>query len=447
MTIYNNGGRVFAGVLLALLLQAFAPGAVAWTTSRHYIWNDSQSSSNGQSAGTCVYTYPDSLPFSVPRSIIADNSVPLGSIIGAWSYADFNVTFSISCSGSGIESETWKIAGTDAAVSIMDPSYALAGLGFNLAGANAGNGILKTSVEGVGIQFFIKSDTSLLGNNAADFPYIRLSGFDVCGGAIFAATGVEHEFCGPTSGQAGMVLRMLDTRTEGGVTRWFMPTSSLTFSLRAELIKTGPVTAYGPLSVSHLFNSWMAPAPANVNTNPPTHFLSGSGITLVRPTCKLSTQRSPHYSLNMGEWSANTIAQSGEPAFGLKIPLQLDLECVGMAENVRMRFEDAGASPLATHNISLYDAAAGNKIDGLEIELLYGDAHVDINGPAINLGNHGSTVLVTGAGSDKVYTLTSTSYSRATLQARYIQRAAITRSNIPYTGPVTGTVNLFMVYD
>lgn len=432
---------MFAGVLLALLLQTLAPQVLAWTASRHYIWNDSQSSSNGQSAGTCVYTYPDSLPFSVPRSIIADNSVPVGTILWSGGYAELNLTFSVSCIGSGIESETWKTAGTDASVGLLDADNALAGLGFNLAGANAGNGILSTSVDGVGIRFFIQSDASPLGGNAADFPYIRLSGFDVCGGAIFAATGVEYEFCGPSSGQAGMVVRMLSSRTGNGATRWFMPTTSAAFSLRADLIKTGTVTAYGPLSVSHLFNGWMAPAPANVNTNPSTHFLGGTGVTLVRPTCKLSTQRSTNYTVNMGAWTAH----ASVPAFGPEVALQLELECNGMAESVRMRFEDAGASPLASGNISLYDAAGGAKIDGLEIELLQNSAHIDVNGAAVNLGSYG--IGTTAGSGDKIFAIPSTSYTPLPLQARYAQRAEITRSNIPYTGPIVGTVNLFMVYD
>ncbi len=61
-----------------------------------------------------------------------------------------------------------------------------------------------------------------------------------------------------------------------------------------------------------------------------------------------------------------------------------------MAENIRMRFEDAGASPLPVSNIGLYDAAGGHKIDGLEIELRYNGNHIDVNGSAVNIGSYGS---------------------------------------------------------
>jgi hypothetical protein len=46
-----------------------------------------------------------------------------------------------------------------------------------------------------------------------------------------------------------------------------------------------------------------------------------------------------------------------------------------------------------------------------------------------------------------MFAVPSTSFVPITFQARYIQRAMITRSAVNYTGPVSGTVNLFMVYD
>jgi hypothetical protein len=116
-----------------------------------------------------------------------------------------------------------------------------------------------------------------------------------------------------------------------------------------------------------------------------------------------------------------------------------------MAENVRMRFEDAGASPLPVGNLSLYDAAGGNKIDGLEIELRYNGNHIDINGSAVDIGSYGSGA--TSVAGDKIFAASSASFMPITFQARYIQRATIARAGVNYTGPVSGTVNLFMVYD
>ncbi|NYY80104.1 hypothetical protein DMH27_00920 [Raoultella planticola] len=115
-----------------------------------------------------------------------------------------------------------------------------------------------------------------------------------------------------------------------------------------------------------------------------------------------------------------------------------------MAENIRMRFEDAGASPLPVSNIGLYDAAGGHKIDGLEIELRYNGNHIDVNGSAVNIGSYGSGPRLWR---DKMFAVPSTSFVPITFRARYIQRAMITRSAVNYTGPVSGTVNLFMVYD
>jgi hypothetical protein len=97
----------------------------------------------------------------------------------------------------------------------------------------------------------------------------------------------------------------------------------------------------------------------------------------------------------MGIWDADDYPRGG-PAFGADVPVPVELECNGMAENVRMRFEDAGASPLPVGNISLYDAAGGNKIDGLEIELRYNGNHIDINGSAVDIGSYGSGATSVG---------------------------------------------------
>jgi len=442
------GGKMVRMLLVSALLTAMTEALAVTSYSISYIWSNTYDGSYGQLAGSCTYSYPDSQPFAVSRSVVADNSVPVGAILMSWSYADFNVPLSVSCTGSGTGGQYTNLYASVGAINVTSSS-ALAGAGYNIAGTMTGTGVLNTSVEGIGIRFYVQSDASDLGSGLHTPAYIRLAGF---GGAtsapIFAASGVEYPYVGPNAGNVAPVVSMLETRTENGVTRWFMPTRSVSISLRADLIKTGYVATYGPVSVSHLFNSWMNSSPANsaVGAPPPaSHFLTGSGVTLVRPTCKLSSQRSTDYSVNMGVWAADTMTHTGGPAYGPDIPVRLELECNGMAENVRMRFEDAGASHLTTNNISLYDATGGNKIDGLEIELMHNGTHIDINGPAVNLGSYGSGTW--GGAGDHIYALPSTTWLPLVLQARYFQRASITCSGTLYTGPVSGTVNLFMVYD
>ena len=410
--------------------------------SRSYMWGHPASEVFQQPVGTCVYSYPDSMPFSVHRPVVVDNSIPDGTILMSWDYADLNTSIMLNCTGNGTESSFLNILNVESSITIVSADIALAGLGFGLSGS--GSGILNTSVGGVGIRFYVRSDSPNLGSDGNSSAYIRMSGFG-SSGTEYAASGVEYPLIGPTTGMAALVLRMMDSRTEGGHTFWYMPSRSVSLSLRAELIKTGYVTSYGPLSVSHLFNSWVNPAPTGIGTNPDTNFLSGNGVTLVRPTCKLSSQRPTDYTVNMGIWDADTITREGAPAFGADVPVPVELECNGMAENVRMRFEDAGESPLPVGNLSLYDAAGGNKIDGLEIELRYNGNHIDINGSAVDIGSYGSGA--TSVAGDKIFAASSASFMPITFQARYIQRATIARAGVNYTGPVSGTVNLFMVYD
>lgn len=440
--------KVARSLLAAVLLTVMAQALAVTSHSISYIWSNTYDENYGKLAGFCTYSYPDNQPFSVPRSVVADNSVPVGTILMSWSYADFNVPLTVSCTGSGTGGTYTNMYASLGAINVTS-STAMTGAGYNIAGTMTGSGILNTSVEGIGIRFYVQSDSSDLGSGIGTPAYIRLAGFGGTTSApVFAASGVEYPYVGPNAGNVAPIVSMLESRTENGVTRWFMPTRSIVISLRADLIKTGYVTTYGPVSVSHLFNSWANSAPANssVGAPPPaSHFLTGSGVSLVRPACKLSSQRSTDYSVSMGRWAADTITHTGNPAYGPEVSVRLELECNGMAENVRMRFEDAGSSHLTTNNISLYDAAGGNKIDGLEIELLHDNLHIDINGAAVNLGNYGSGATA-GAG-DHIYSLPSTSFIPLVLQARYLQRAAITRSGSNYTGPVSGTVNLFMVYD
>ncbi len=433
--------------LMAVVLMFTTTVTRATTYTISYVWSSASDPNVNKLAGQCSYTYPDNQPFSVPRSVVADNSVPAGTILASWSYADLNVPLSVSCSGSGIEGTTPLVSSSYGG--IIANSSSLTVMGYNIAGSLVDSGILNTTVPGIGIRFYVQSDTPDLGNGIDTPAYIRLAGFgDSSGSAVFAASGVEYPYAGPTVGQAALAMSMLRSRTENGTTLWYIPTRSLSISLRAELIKTGYVENYGPVSFSHLFNSWITPSPsgsASVVLPPSIHFLTGTGVTLVRPTCKLSSQRPTDYSVNMGTWDAYTISREGAPAFGPDVPVPVELECNGMAENIRMRFEDAGASPLPVSNIGLYDAAGGHKIDGLEIELRYNGNHIDVNGSAVNIGSYGSGA--TSVGGDKMFAVPSTSFVPITFQARYIQRAMITRSAVNYTGPVSGTVNLFMVYD
>ncbi|VFS88267.1 Uncharacterised protein [Raoultella planticola] len=50
-------------------------------------------------------------------------------------------------------------------------------MGYNIAGSLVDSGILNTTVPGIGIRFYVQSDTPDLGNGIDTPAYIRLAGF------------------------------------------------------------------------------------------------------------------------------------------------------------------------------------------------------------------------------------------------------------------------------
>ncbi|BDA53103.1 hypothetical protein NUITMVR1_07620 [Raoultella ornithinolytica] len=144
----------------------------------------------------------------------------------------------------------------------------------------------------------------------------------------------------------------------------------------------------------------------------------------------------------MGRWAADAITYVGGPAYGSQVPVNLSLECSGKVDHVRFRFEDTGTSLSGNNNIILYDTSGGNKVDGLEIELLYNGTKVNVDNTTVtDTGSHGATKV--SPESLPLYD----SVGIAAFQARYVQSAAVTRAGADYTGPVTGKVNMYVTYD
>ena len=144
----------------------------------------------------------------------------------------------------------------------------------------------------------------------------------------------------------------------------------------------------------------------------------------------------------MGPWGVSDSSRAHYPITGNDVPVNLDLRCSGEVKNVRFKFEDAYSNNLSNNNIALHNPANTSAlIDGLEIELLYNNTHVDVdNLTTTNIGDLGSPVTITTSA------IFNTTYT-AKFTARYIQRDNITSNGIPYTGPVTGKVNMWVTYD
>ncbi|HHR1156632.1 TPA: fimbrial protein, partial [Raoultella ornithinolytica] len=207
------------------------------------------------------------------------------------------------------------------------------------------------------------------------------------------------------------------------------------FSIAADLIKSGPIVYDGtPLQCRNGACGFQVYAGTLVSTY--AFDIGGGGVTIVQPSCRLSTA---NYNIPMGLWGAGDISS---PVNGPQIPVNLSLECSGKVDHVRFRFEDTGTTLSGNNNISLYDTAGGNKVDGLEIELLYNGMKVNVDNTTVtDTGSHGATKV--SPASLPLYDSVGT----AAFQARYVQSAAVTRAGADYTGPVTGKVNMYVTYD
>lgn len=220
----------------------------------------------------------------------------------------------------------------------------------------------------------------------------------------------------------------------------YMPVANqANFSIRAELVKTGPVT-YTATPLAPKDASYFRAIDLGISNSTPDVLGSG-GITIIPPACRLKTPTD--YTTDLGRWvqSGPGTSQSGIglPAYGTAKEIGLKLECSGKLDNVYFRFEDTGPQPLANKNVSLYDSQ-GNKIDGLEVEMLYNNTRLNVdNVTKTNTGTQGETRTDP---QDLAFNIQST----APFSARFAQRSPIKKSGNSYTGPVTGKVNMYVTY-
>ncbi|SQI44040.1 Uncharacterised protein [Leminorella richardii] len=404
------------------------------TFSYSYLWSTGDKA--GNNAGICSFFIPDNRPFQTSRTLIVDNSLPNGSIIHSWGYSEFLPNLGTSCIGSGIDNNTnyVKYNGNQAGVPIV--------LDLNLPhqGGDISNGVRKTSIEGIGIKFYVKADTDSIGgdmNNGSERQIVSIY-YTLSGTMYQPPKDVEYTVIYPKAYMRGGYVKTSSNR--------FSLNSESKISIRAELIKTGDVSSYGRLSLISPTETYSTTAVLSPNL--PSGLLAGDAITVLPPACQL--RGATDYQVSMGRW-VNMASSSVQPNVSLPFsgnikPVELNLECTGRLNNIEFSFQDAGASPLTNRNISVYDSIGGQLIEGLEIEMSYSGARLNVHkmGEAVttyktNTGAHGSTKT-------NPSDLTYNSQSQAQFGARFIQRSAIKRNGVAYTGPVTGKVNMFVTY-
>lgn len=119
------------------------------------------------------------------------------------------------------------------------------------------------------------------------------------------------------------------------------------YSIRAELIKTGDITSYGALSVIGADAGTTTVTITGQSPVNPGALLSGNAITIQPVACRL--RGATDYQISLGRW-VNLASNSVQPNVSLPYtgniePINLKLECSGKLDNVEFSFHDTGSSP------------------------------------------------------------------------------------------------------
>ncbi|MDX6839700.1 fimbrial protein [Hafnia paralvei] len=408
---------------LALAPLSFGTYAASYTQT--YTWSES-----GLLALTCVVTAPPS-PLLKPVMIIADNNMPNGTVLYSWGYNDFFPNITQQCTSSGITSPsrslTYKInrfQGGGVQIGVF--TY-----------MSAGDILTPYTPElGVGIKVYatFNQGPTICSDCSPYYATATTNGINSVAEDVPAGTEFELKM------GSDAYINQLPVKSKDNLNQYKMISSNTSISLRGELIKTGFISKGGSIPVN--FASYRDNIFIGVSNSANTGgvaILDHSYLFVYTPSCQLVTQ---FYTIPMGPWGVSDSSRAHYPITGNDVPVNLDLRCSGEVKNVRFKFEDAYSNNLSNNNIALHNPANTSAlIDGLEIELLYNNTHVDVdNLTTTNIGDLGSPVTITTSA------IFNTTYT-AKFTARYIQRDNITSNGIPYTGPVTGKVNMWVTYD
>lgn len=391
-------------VLLTLSIS-FSVNAKSINSSLHW-----QTGINtDQPAGTCIQNIPDNRPLAVPKTLIVNKNLPVGAEIYSWGYGDFLPDFSMSCTITGTNDTTSIVTSYGRSIRLaVTPMMTL------ISGST-----YATNVAGVGIILYYKFDQPSIFCSSSCYRDNNVIQSNSKGPAV-----QEWVFV-PSDNYIG--LRIHATQHKDGSFGPDLEHNPLvgSFSIRAALVKTGDIDYDKSINLASI-GSFLNEMTNNYDER--SDLLDGNGIRFMPPTCQLQTK---DYKVDMPIWENND--PKGSVIVGNPEPVNIALECSRKADNVRFKFEDTGANKLSSKNISLYESIGGgvNPINGLEIEMLYNGAHVDVdNTSTTNIGEQEGSLNI------------------VKFSARYIQRNNITTQyNNLYAGPVTGKVNMWVIYD
>ena len=392
----------------------------------------------GKVAGTCIYTIPDNKPLSVNRTLVLDNSLPVGTTLYTIPYSAF-MNFVMQCGGSGLgnndpEITSWSTGAT----------YALLWTSFS-GDTGTAPYYTYTNNSGIAIKYTFRVNTGP--NRNLKFIIFPASG-DVSQGLYSSLTRFDYNDAGSgfQSGKAKYQDFIVSNAFVGvshadGKYYFTDPTNYMqtiqTFSVMAELIKIGDII-YNDVPLKLKYSGGIQ-VHANTAYHNNSFDIGGGGIKIVRPTCKLDTK---NYTIPMSSWvSIDPVAKPGAfPAYGSQVPVNITMQCSGKVDDTQISFEDAN-SLTTRQDVGLYDSAGGSLIDGLAVQLLYKNAVVPTDNTKLTISGLGSTK------SSPDSTPLFNSLSTINFNARYVQTGAIKKNGNNYTGPVVGKVNIWVTYN
>ncbi|VYU80742.1 hypothetical protein [Metakosakonia massiliensis] len=392
----------------------------------------------GKVAGTCIYTIPDNKPLSVNRTLVLDNSLPVGTTLYTIPYAAF-LHFTIQCGGSGLGNDDPKITTTASGGTFLN-------LGVSFSGdTGVAPYYTYTNNSGIAIKYTFMVNTAA--NRNYKFVAFPASG-DSSQGLYSSLTRfngnvVESRYESGKQKYQDFINSYAFVGVDHSDGKYYFtdPTNYMqtiqSFSVMADLIKIGDIN-YNDTPLKLKYGSGIQVYANNAYSN--ANFdIGGGGIKIVRPTCKLDTK---NYTIPMSSWvSIDPVAKPGAfPAYGSQVPVNITMQCSGKVDDTQISFEDAN-SLTTRQDVGLYDSAGGSLIDGLAVQLLYKNAVVPTDNTKLTISGLGSTK------SSPDSTPLFNSLSTINFNARYVQTAAIKKNGANYTGPVVGKVNIWVTYN
>lgn len=424
------------GITLAVTFSV-----AAWNAGAVTIYTGTPTWGNGAPAADCYLTYPTVRPLSQQRTLLVDNNRSNGSVLFSWDYADFAPNFNTTC---------YQRTTYNGAVNVTSgpPALIISSTIRTAVYGSSSYSTYPTNIPGIGLRMYVKGISTgsvRTGIGAVGFYWNSASVSTISGGSTSPIS--EYLIATSYADKIQVDFNSVLTSTPPVYTSIFDAQGHFAvFSIRGELVKTGVIAQsqnFLKIPDEAIFSHTLTGGfTTGISTS---EILGSNGIALAYPACRL--RGSTNYQVGLGQWIDVAGRNSGSlPAYGAIKPIDINLECSGKTNNVKFSFQDASSGGLLNRNISVYDSG-GQYIEGLEIEMSYNGSRIDVNTTVAPFPSFPVSIGSKGQVKANAEDLSYSSQDTAQFGARFVQRSAIKRNGVSYTGPVMGQVNMTVTYE